>query len=66
MSQQVFSILQNPNGVDFNATEGMALTERMGAGRQKEKLPFFHVHYICFQFKGWVKLKEDLPTSKDL
>lgn len=64
MSQLVFSIHQNAEGVGSKASKGMDLPARGQAG--KEQASFLHALYIGCQQKVWPTSKVDLPTSKDL
>jgi hypothetical protein len=61
VSQLVFSILQNPEKVGFDASEGMDLP----ASKQREQASFFNVLYICCHQKVGPRLQVDLPSSKD-
>jgi hypothetical protein len=74
----VFSICQNPEEVATNASEGVELTVRERASRQRAKAFFFHIIYLyrlpaediaqikcgSSNFKR-SRLKVDLLTSKD-
>ena len=64
MSQLVFSIHQNSIKVDSNASEGMGLLVR--ASWQRTEASFFHGPCRGFKQKVWLRLKVDLPISKDL
>jgi hypothetical protein len=52
MSQLVFSIHRNPEEFSSNVGEGMNLSEKTKASRQRQRASFLHVFYIGFQQKG--------------
>jgi hypothetical protein len=59
----VFSTCQNPKQVGLNTNEEMNLTVRVGTNKQRERVPFYHVFYIGWHQKVWVRLKVDFFFS---
>jgi hypothetical protein len=64
MSQMVFSVWWDPEGIGCNGSEGMNLLAR--ASRQRVRASFFHIIYIGYLQEIWPRLKVVLPTSNDL
>lgn len=66
MSQTVLDTSQNPEEVGTSASEGMNLTKRMRASRQRAIAFLFHVLYIdCHQEVG-ARFKANTFTLNDL
>lgn len=65
VSHTVFSLLQNPKEVGFNASEGENVPARERASRPKAKASFSRVLYVGCHQKGWAIFSVDFPTSND-
>lgn len=59
------NVFQGKIKVGSKASEGIDMTSRVMANRQREQAFFFQVLYIGCQQKVRPRLKVTLPTSKD-
>jgi hypothetical protein len=62
MSQLSFSIHWNSKQAGSNGSEGMDLTARGRASRQRKQASVCQILYIGYQQKASLGLKVDLPT----